>query len=60
MAAVVAHGTNHGIATMAQSTKKLSVSVLHDATRWNLRPETFKTANRVLVDFHQSLPLSQV
>jgi hypothetical protein len=32
-------GQSKTLATMAQSTKKLSVSVLHDA-RWNLRPET--------------------
>jgi TnpA family transposase len=60
MAAIVAHGTNLGVATMAQSTKRLSVSKLHDATKWYLRPETYKAANRALVDYHQSLPLSHV
>jgi TnpA family transposase len=45
---------------MAQSTKHLSVSMLHDASRWYLRPETFKAANRVLVNYHQGLALSQV
>jgi TnpA family transposase len=58
LAALVAHGTNLGIATMAQSTKGLSVETLHHVSRWYLRPETLKAANRVLVDYHHSLPIT--
>src|SRR5262249_41579226 len=58
MAALVAHGTNLGLLTMAQSTKDITVDVLHDVTKWYLRPETFRAANRVLVNFHHGLPLS--
>jgi len=58
LAALVAHGTNLGIATMAQSTKGISVDMLHDASRWWLRPDSLKAANRVLVDYHHQLELS--
>src|SRR5262249_48464472 len=60
LAALVAHGTNLGIATMAQSTKAITVAVLHHVSRWFLRQETLKAANRVLVDYHHQLPLSSV
>jgi len=56
--ALVAHGTNLGIATMAQSTDDLTVDVLHDVSKWFLRTDTLKAANRVLVDYHHRLPLS--
>ena len=58
LAALVAHGTNLGIATMAQSTDDLTVDVLHDVSKWFLRTDTLKAANRVLVDYHHRLPLS--
>lgn len=60
MAALVAHGTNLGLLTMAQSTKDITVDVLHDLTKWYLRDETFRAANRVLVDYHHALPMSAV
>lgn len=58
LAALVAHGTNLGIATMAQSTEGQTVDVLHDVSKWFLRADTLKAANRVLVDYHHRLPLS--
>jgi len=58
LAALVAHGTNLGIATMAQSTRGMTVDMLHEASRWWLRPECLKAANRVLVDYHHRLELS--
>jgi TnpA family transposase len=58
LAALVAHGTNLGIATMAQSTKGISVDMLQHASRWFLRPETLKAANRVLIDYHHGLELA--
>jgi TnpA family transposase len=60
LAALVAHGTNLGIATMAQSTKGITVDMLQHASRWFLRPETLKAANRVLVDYHHRLDLAGV
>jgi TnpA family transposase len=59
-AALVAHGTNLGLQTMAQSTKGITVDVLHDVTKVYLREDTFRAANRVLVNHHHSLPLSSV
>ena len=58
LAGLVAHGTNLGIATMAQSTEGLTVDVLHEVSKWFLRIDTLKAANRVLIDYHHRLPLS--
>ena len=58
MAALVAHGTNLGIAMMAQSTEGISVGTLQHVSRWYLRPDTLKATNRALVDYHHRLPLS--
>ena len=60
LAAIVAHGTNLGVTTMAQSTKRLSVDVLQHVSRWCLRAETLKAANRVLIDHHHRLELAGV
>lgn len=60
LAALVAHGTNLGIATMAQSAEGLTVDALHHVSRWSLRPETLRAANRVLVNHHHGLPLAAV
>jgi len=60
LAALVAHGTNLGIATMAQSTKGITVDMLQHASRWFLRPETLKAANRVIIDHHHRLDLASV
>ena len=60
LAAVVAHGANLGIATMAQSTAGVSTDTLRYVSHWCLRPETFKAANQALVDYHHQLPLSSV
>jgi TnpA family transposase len=60
LAALVAHGTNLGIATMAQSTKGITVDMLHDASRWFLSPGPLKAANRVLIDYHHQLELAGV
>ncbi len=58
LAALVAHGTNLGITTMAQSTEGITVDQLDHVSQRYLRPETLKAANKVLVDFHHRLPLS--
>lgn len=60
LAALVAHGTNLGIATMAQSTNSISIDMLQHASRWFLRAETLKAADRAIVDYHHRLELSAV
>ncbi|HEX8110019.1 MAG TPA: Tn3 family transposase [Kofleriaceae bacterium] len=42
----------------SQSTDGLTVDVLHEMSKWFLRTDTLKAANRVLVDYHHRLPLS--
>jgi TnpA family transposase len=59
-AALVAHGTNLGIAMMAQSTDGITIDMLQNVSRWYLRQETLRAANRVLVDYHHRLELSSV
>ena len=58
LATLVAHGTNLGVAAMGDSTEEITVDMLSHVTRWLLRPNTLKAANKTLVDFHHSLPLS--
>ncbi len=60
MAALVAHGTNLGIATMGQSAEGITVDKLQHVSRWLLREETLKAANTALVDYHHQLSLSSV
>ena len=58
LAALVAHGTNLGITTMAQSTEGITVDQLDRVSPHYLRSETLKAANTALVNFHHRLPLS--
>jgi TnpA family transposase len=60
LAALVAHGTNLGIATMAQSTKGVSMDTLQHVSRWYLGADALKAASRVLVDYHHGLALSAI
>jgi TnpA family transposase len=60
LAALIAHGTNLGLAAMSQSVDDLTAEMLQDTTRWFLRDETLKAANAILVDYHHHLPLSRV
>jgi TnpA family transposase len=60
LAALVAHGTNLGIATMAQSTDGMSVDALNHVSRWFLRQDTLRAANAALVNYHHRLPLASV
>jgi TnpA family transposase len=60
LAALVAHGTNLGIATMAQSTDGMSVDALNHVSRWFLRQDTLRAANTSLVNYHHRLPLASV
>ena len=60
LAALVAQGTNLGIATMSQSAVGVTVDKLRHVSRWFLRTETLKAANKVLIDYHHGLELSSV
>jgi TnpA family transposase len=59
MAALVAHGTNLGIATMADSTENITVHMLQHLSRTCLRDETLQRANAAIVNYHCRLPISQ-
>lgn len=60
LAAIVAHGTNLGIATMSQSAVGISADMLQHASRWFLHPDALKASNTALVNFHHGQPLSSV
>jgi TnpA family transposase len=59
-AALIAHGTNLGIAAMGHSAEGVTVDMLQHVSRWFLREETLRAANAVLVDYHSRLDLSAV
>jgi TnpA family transposase len=60
LAAVIAHGTNLGLAAMSQSVDTLTAEALQDTSRWFLRDATIKTANTILVNHHHGLKLSGI
>lgn len=60
LAALVAHGTNLGIAMMGASTEGITVDRLQHVSQTCLRTETLKAANKALVDYHHRLALSAV
>jgi hypothetical protein len=60
LAALIAHGTNLGIAAMGQSAQGISVDMLQHVTRWFTHEDTIKAANATLVNFHHQLPLIRV
>ncbi len=61
LATVIAHGTNLGLAMMANSVDEgISADNLQEMSQWCLREEHLKAANAILVNFHHRLPLSSV
>lgn len=58
LAALIAHGTNLGIAAMGQSAEGITIRMLQQITRNFIREETLKAANTILVNFHHGLPIS--
>jgi TnpA family transposase len=60
LATVIAHGTNLGLATMAQSVDAITAEQLQDTSRWFLRDATIKAASTTLVNYHHGLPFSRV
>jgi hypothetical protein len=59
-AALIAHGTNLGIAAMGHSAEGVTVDMLQHVSRWFQREETLRAANAVLVNYHNQLDLSSV
>ena len=61
LATVMAHGTNLGLAMMANSVDEgIPADNLQEMSQWCLREEHRKAANAILVNFHHRLPLSPV
>ena len=58
LAALIAHGTNLGVAAMAGSIEGMTPDRLHHASQWFLREVTLKAANKAVVDHHHALPFS--
>lgn len=59
MAALVAHGTNLGISTMAASTENISVDQLQNvSTNYLIEPALY-AANTALVNYHHQIPASR-
>lgn len=59
MAVLVAHGTNLGIAAMADSTEDLTVRMLQHVSRTCVRDETIRRANAAIVNYHRALDVSR-
>lgn len=61
LATLIAHGTNLGLAMMANSVDEgITADNLQEMSQWCLREENLKAANAILVNFHHRLPLSTV
>jgi TnpA family transposase len=61
LATLIAHGTNLGLAMMANSVDEgITPDNLQEMSQWCLREDTLKAANAILVNFHHQLPLSTV
>src|SRR5712691_8514025 len=60
LAPLLAHGTNLGIATMAQSVEGITADMLQDMSQGCLREDILNAANTILVNYHHHLPLSAV
>ena len=58
LAALVAHGTNLGVAAMAGSIEGMTPDRLHHTSQWFLREATLKAASKAAVDHHHLLPFS--
>ena len=59
LAVLIARATNLGLTQMSESCG-VSCDVLAWTEEWYVREETLRDANRVLVNYHHALPLSQV
>jgi TnpA family transposase len=60
LGALIAHGTNLGIAAMAHSVERITVDLLQYVSQMFLTEATLKAATARLVDYHHRLALSSV
>jgi TnpA family transposase len=58
LAALIAHGTNLGIAAMGHSAEGITADMLQHVSRFFLTETTLKAANAALVNFHHRLEFS--
>ncbi|MEW6752837.1 MAG: Tn3 family transposase [Candidatus Latescibacterota bacterium] len=60
MAAIVAQGTNLGVAGMAKSNQEVSADTLQHVVKWYVREDAIRAANASIVDYINRLPLASV
>jgi hypothetical protein len=60
MGAILADGTNLGLARMAESSRGLTHARLLWTAEWHIRDETYAGALAAIVDHHHAHPLSQL
>ena len=58
LAAIIAHGTNLGIAAMGHSTEGITADMLQHVSRFFLTDGALKAVNAVVVNFHHQLGFS--
>ena len=60
LAAIIAHGTNLGVAAMSGSIEGMTPDQLQHASQWFLRETTLKAASKAIVDHHHRMSFSRV
>jgi TnpA family transposase len=60
LAAIIAHGTNLGIAGMSGSIEGITADQLQHTSQWFLRETTLKAASKAVVDHHHRFPFSRI
>jgi TnpA family transposase len=60
LAAIIAHGTNLGIAGMSGSIEGMTADQLQHTSQWFLRETTLKAASKAVVDYHHRLAFSRI
>ncbi len=60
LANLIAQGTNLGIAAMANSVDSLTADMLQHVNQWFFSSDTQNTVNATIVDYHRTLPLSNI
>lgn len=60
LAAIIAHGTNLGVAAMSGSIEGMTPDQLQHTSQWFLRETTLKAASKAIVDHHHRLAYSRV
>lgn len=60
LAAIIAHGTNLGVAAMSGSIESMTPDQLQHTSQWFLRETTLKAASKAVIDHHHRLPFSRI